>query len=446
METLPVSDIDTHTIYLVPKTGTAPDVYDEYLYINNSWELIGNTAVDLSNYYTKSETNTLLEAKANTTDIPDVSDFITKDVNDLTNYTLSSNLSSVATSGDYTDLSNTPTIPSKISDLTNDSDFIEKSNTSGLVKNDGTIDTTNYSTFSGSYNDLSNKPSIPSKTSDLTNDSGFITDYTETDPVFSASASAEITSQDITNWNAKSDFSGSYNDLTDKPTIPTVPTNVSAFTNDAGYLTSHQDITGKEDKTNKVTSLTSQSTDTQYPSAKCVYDELEDKQDTLVSGTSIKTINNTSLLGSGNIDLEKDIPVQDTAPTNPSSGDLWIDTSEPEESELPIDYYSTTETRTNKVWIDNKPIYRKVFEETVTSRSYEINTNISNMNTLINLSAVYIMSSEVHTIPYSASTNTNYYKNIKYNISTGVITIQFGNSVELNKTAYVVLEYTKTTD
>lgn len=47
---------------------------------------------------------------------------------------------------------------------------IAKSSTSGLVKNDGTIDTTSYSTFSGSYNDLSNKPSIPSKTSDLTND------------------------------------------------------------------------------------------------------------------------------------------------------------------------------------------------------------------------------------------------------------------------------------
>jgi len=41
--------------------------------------------------------------------------------------------------------------------------------------------------------------------------------------------------------------SGSYNDLTDKPTIPTVPTNVSAFTNDAGYLTQHQDISGKQD-------------------------------------------------------------------------------------------------------------------------------------------------------------------------------------------------------
>ena len=30
--------------------------------------------------------------------------------------------------------------------------------------------------------------------------------------------------------------------------IPTVPTNVSAFTNDAGYLTEHQDISGKQDK------------------------------------------------------------------------------------------------------------------------------------------------------------------------------------------------------
>lgn len=34
-----------------------------------------------------------------------------------------------------------------------------------------------------------------------------------------------------------------YNDLTNKPTIPTVPTNVSAFTNDAGYLTTETDPT-----------------------------------------------------------------------------------------------------------------------------------------------------------------------------------------------------------
>ena len=34
-------------------------------------------------------------------------------------------------------------------------------------------------------------------------------------------------------------FSGDYNDLVNTPEIPTVPTNVSAFTNDAGYLTSY---------------------------------------------------------------------------------------------------------------------------------------------------------------------------------------------------------------
>ena len=56
----------------------------------------------------------------------------------------SSSLSTVATSGSYNDLSSKPTIPSKISDLTNDSDFIETSSTTGLIKNDGTIDTTSY--------------------------------------------------------------------------------------------------------------------------------------------------------------------------------------------------------------------------------------------------------------------------------------------------------------
>ena len=35
-------------------------------------------------------------------------------------------------------------IPTKISDLTNDSDFIETSSTSGLIKNDGTVDTNTY--------------------------------------------------------------------------------------------------------------------------------------------------------------------------------------------------------------------------------------------------------------------------------------------------------------
>jgi hypothetical protein len=88
------------------------------------------------------------------------------------------------------------------------------------------------------YEELSNKPKInnvelsgnkttsdlginlPTKVSQLDNDSGFITGYTETDPVFSSSVASGITSTDISNWNGKSTFSGNYNDLTNKPTIP----------------------------------------------------------------------------------------------------------------------------------------------------------------------------------------------------------------------------------
>lgn len=47
-----------------------------------------------------------------------------------------------------------------------------------------------------------------------------------------------VTDQEKKTWNGKSNFSGSYNDLADKPTIPTVPSNVSAFTNDSHYVAS----------------------------------------------------------------------------------------------------------------------------------------------------------------------------------------------------------------
>lgn len=45
---------------------------------------------------------------------------------------------------------------------------------------------------------------IPITVSSFTNDAGYLTSYTETDPVFSASAAAGITSTDISNWNGKS--------------------------------------------------------------------------------------------------------------------------------------------------------------------------------------------------------------------------------------------------
>lgn len=47
---------ETNIIYFLPKEGVENDVYDEYIWINEDWEHIGSTSVDLSNYYTKMQT------------------------------------------------------------------------------------------------------------------------------------------------------------------------------------------------------------------------------------------------------------------------------------------------------------------------------------------------------------------------------------------------------
>lgn len=60
----------------------------------------------------------------------------------------------------------------------------------------------------------------------------------------------------------------------------------------------------KESTSNKVTSWSSTVSDTKYASEKLIKDSLDAKQNALVSGTSIKTINNNSILGSGNLTIE----------------------------------------------------------------------------------------------------------------------------------------------
>ena len=54
VEELPTSDISSTTIYLRLKaTSEESNIYDEYLYVNNTWEKIGDTSLDLTNYATK---------------------------------------------------------------------------------------------------------------------------------------------------------------------------------------------------------------------------------------------------------------------------------------------------------------------------------------------------------------------------------------------------------
>ena len=57
----------------------------------------------------------------------------------------------------------------------------------------------------GSYTDLINQPTIPTvptNVSSFTNDAGYLTSFTETDPVFVASPAASVANTDIANWNA----------------------------------------------------------------------------------------------------------------------------------------------------------------------------------------------------------------------------------------------------
>ena len=60
----------------------------------------------------------------------------------------------------YNELEDLPTIPTKTSDLINDSNFVQSNELAEVA-------------FNGSYNALSNTPVIPDATSDLTNDSNF---------------------------------------------------------------------------------------------------------------------------------------------------------------------------------------------------------------------------------------------------------------------------------
>lgn len=131
--------------------------------------------------------------------------------------------------------------------------------------------------------------------------------------------------------NAKADtssisavwFSGNYNDLTNKPTIPSwqiqsnwTQTNTSAV----DYIKNKPTIPTK----------TSQLNNDSWFITSAYHDS--SKQDVLVSGTSIKTINNTTLLGSGDISIEEYtasngwVKIYDMPSVNSSMSDMitWL--------------------------------------------------------------------------------------------------------------------------
>ena len=97
VESLPASDISTTTIYLINVSGT--NNYNQWMYINNTWANIGSTSVDLTNYYTKGQTDTLLDSKVDKVIGKGLStnDFTNAYKSVLDNYTVDSTLDSTST-------------------------------------------------------------------------------------------------------------------------------------------------------------------------------------------------------------------------------------------------------------------------------------------------------------------------------------------------------------
>ena len=123
-------------------------------------------------------------------------------------------------------------VPTKTSDLTNDSGFITSSSlptvndaTLTIQKNGTTVDTFTANSSTNKTVDIS----VPTKTSDLTNDSGFITSAalpTVNDATLTIQKNG--TTVDTFTANASSN----------KTVNITVPTNTSDLTNDSGFITS----------------------------------------------------------------------------------------------------------------------------------------------------------------------------------------------------------------
>ncbi len=173
------------------------------------------------NYYNKTQTDNLLNLKANKSD-----------------------LSQVATSGSYNDLLNTPMIPRKTSDLTNDSNFVSSSDLSESYYNkiqtdnllNSKVNTNDLSQVatSGSYNDLLNTPMIPRKTSDLTNDSNFVSSSDLSESYYNKIQTDNLLNSKVnTNDLSQVAISGQYSDLSG---LPNIPSKTSDLINDSNFV------------------------------------------------------------------------------------------------------------------------------------------------------------------------------------------------------------------
>ena len=112
------------------------------------------------------------------------------------------------------------------------------------------------------------------------------------------------------------------------------------------------------------------------------------------------------------------------------------------------DIYSTTETKTNKVWIDGKPLYRKtIFVSSLPNNedSVEYSHNIKNMNMgWFDPTGCFVIwpNGVINPFPYMNYTGASLFLHDVTKDSFKIKTTQDRSGLS----AYVTILYTKTTD
>ena len=103
--------------------------------------------------------------------------------------------------------------------------------------------------------------------------------------------------------------------------------------------------------------------------------------------------------------------------------------------------YSTSEVKTNKTWIDGKPIYRKTFSISTSGTNATWSTNLSSVN-CDNVIKVFGIAgtSNLKTAILSDT------QAVVFRPSTKAVEIYFNNPGTDTITGYITIEYTKTTD
>ena len=221
VEELP-QDPSPNVIYFVPKSTTGTNNgYDEYIYVNNNWELIGDTEVDLSDYATITYVDTGLGGKVDKVTGKQLS------TNDFTD-TLKTKLDNIEAGAEVnvqSDWSQTTTTaddyiknkPTNVSAFTNDANYTSKTYVDGEL--DDKVDKVEGKQLS---------------TEDFT--SAFKT------KLEGIATGAEVNVQ--SDWNQTTTTADDY--------IKNKPTKVSDFTNDSNFTTKTYVDGELDDKVDKV--------------------------------------------------------------------------------------------------------------------------------------------------------------------------------------------------